>query len=57
MISGRYTYRGRAACPYFGQNDRVRCQACFQAVPVRSMALSVTTSLRTHAVSATLEAV
>jgi hypothetical protein len=26
-----------------GQNDRVRRQACFQAVPVRSMALSVTT--------------
>ena len=37
-----------------GQNDRVRCQACFQAVPVRSMALSVTTSLRMQAVSASL---
>src|SRR4051812_15100052 len=36
------------------QNDRVRCQACFQAVPVRSMALSVTTSLRMQAVSASL---
>ena len=36
------------------QNDRVRGQACFQAVPVRSMALSVTTSLRTQAVSASL---
>ena len=34
------------------QNDRVRGQACFQAVPVRSMALSVTTSLRMQAVSA-----
>src|SRR3954453_2170263 len=38
-----------------GQNDRVRCQACFQAVPVRSMALSVTTSLRMQAVSASFE--
>ena len=37
-----------------GRNDRVRCQACFQAVPVRSMALSVTTSLRMQAVSASL---
>ena len=37
-----------------GQNDRVRCQACFQAVPVRSTALSVTTSLRMQAVSASL---
>jgi hypothetical protein len=37
------------------QNDRVRCQACFQAVPVRSMALSVTTSLRMQAVSASFE--
>ena len=36
------------------QNDRVRCQACFQAVPVRNMALSVTTSLRMQAVSASL---
>ena len=36
------------------QNDRVRRQACFQAVPVRSMALSVTTSLRMQAVSASL---
>src|SRR3954454_1883546 len=36
------------------QNDRVRCQACFQAVPVRSMALSVTTSLRMQAASASL---
>src|SRR4051812_7517945 len=36
------------------QNDRVRFQACFQAVPVRSMALSVTTSLRMQAVSASL---
>ena len=33
-------------------NDRVWRQACFQAVPVRSMALSVTTSLRMQAVSA-----
>jgi hypothetical protein len=37
------------------QNDRVRCQACFQAVPVRNMALSVTTSLRMQAVSASFE--
>src|SRR4051794_31671577 len=37
-----------------GQNDRVRRQACFQAVPVRSTALSVTTSLRMQAVSASL---
>jgi transposase, IS30 family len=36
------------------RNDRVRRQACFQAVPVRSMALSVTTSLRMQAVSASL---
>jgi IS30 family transposase len=36
------------------QNDRVRSQACFQAEPVRSMALSVTTSLRMQAVSASL---
>ena len=36
------------------QNDRVRRQACFQAVPVRSTALSVTTSLRMQAVSASL---
>jgi IS30 family transposase len=36
------------------QNDRVRRQACFQAVPVRSMALSVTSSLRMQAVSASL---
>jgi IS30 family transposase len=36
------------------QNDRVRGQACFQVVPVRSMALSVTTSLRMQAVSASL---
>src|SRR4051794_18987622 len=35
-------------------NDRVRRQACFQAVPVRSTALSVTTSLRMQAVSASL---
>src|SRR4051794_2943503 len=38
-----------------GQNDRVWRQACFQAVPVRSMALSVTTSLRMQAVSASFE--
>ena len=37
------------------RNDRVRCQACFQGVPVRSMALSVTTSLRMQAVSASFE--
>jgi hypothetical protein len=37
------------------QNDRVWRQACFQAVPVRSMALSVTTSSRMQAVSASLE--
>src|SRR3954447_16423539 len=37
------------------QNDRVRRQACFQAVLVRSMALSVTTSLRMQAVSASFE--
>ena len=37
-----------------GRNDRVGRQACFQAVPVRSMALSVTTSLRMQAVSASL---
>ena len=36
------------------QNDRVRRQACFQAVPVRSTALSVTTSSRMQAVSASL---
>jgi IS30 family transposase len=36
------------------QNDRVRRQACFQAVLARSMALSVTTSLRMQAVSASL---
>ena len=36
------------------KNDRVHGQAGFQAVPVRSMALSVTTSLRTQAVSASL---
>jgi IS30 family transposase len=36
------------------QNDRVRCQACFQAVPVRSTASSVTTSSRMQAVSASL---
>jgi hypothetical protein len=35
-------------------NDRVGRQACFQAVLVRSMALSVTTSLRMQAVSASL---
>ena len=35
-------------------NDRVWRQACFQAVLVRSMALSVTTSLRMQAVSASL---
>src|SRR3954452_9062823 len=35
-------------------NDRVGRQACFHAVPVRSMALSVTTSLRMQAVSASL---
>jgi hypothetical protein len=34
-------------------NDRVGRQACFQVVLVRSMALSVTTSLRMQAVSAT----
>jgi hypothetical protein len=43
------------AFPVYGRNDRVRCQACFQAVPVRSMALSVTTSLRMQAVSASFE--
>ena len=37
-----------------GINDRVGRQACFQAVPVRSMALRITTSLRTQAVSASL---
>src|SRR5215218_2190067 len=36
------------------KNDRVRRQAGFQAAPVRSMALSVTTSLRMQAVSASL---
>jgi IS30 family transposase len=36
------------------QNDRVGRQACFQAVLVRSTALSVTTSLRMQAVSASL---
>ena len=40
--------------PILGQNDRVWRQACFQAVLVRSMALSVTTSLRMQAVSASL---
>ncbi len=44
-----YAFLNRA-----GQNDRVRRQACFQAVPVRSTALSVTTSLRMQAVSASL---
>src|SRR3954465_288307 len=37
-------------------SDRVRRQACFQAVLVRSIALSVTTSLRMQAVSASLAA-
>jgi IS30 family transposase len=36
------------------RNDRVGRQACFQAVLVRSTALSVTTSLRMQAVSASL---
>src|SRR5690349_9381814 len=36
------------------QNDRVGRQACFQAVSVRSMASSVTISLRMQAVSASL---
>src|SRR3954470_6611683 len=41
-------------CPLSVNNDRVRRQARFQAVLVRSMALSTTTSLRMHAVSASL---
>jgi transposase, IS30 family len=51
---------GCAMTTWFGdayaawQNERVRCQACFQAVLVRSRALSVTTSLRMQAVSASL---
>ena len=40
--------------PFIVKNDRVRRQACFQAVLVRSIALSVTTSLRMQAVSASL---
>ena len=40
--------------PFIVKNDRVRRQACFQAVLLRSMALSVTTSLRMQAVSASL---
>ena len=36
------------------ENDRVRRQACLQAVLVRSIALSVTTSLRMQAVNASL---
>jgi hypothetical protein len=35
-----------------GKNDRVRRQAGFQAALARSMALSVTTSLRMQAVGA-----
>jgi hypothetical protein len=40
--------------PLTVKNDRVRRQAGCQAVPVRSMALSVTTSLRMQAVNASL---
>jgi len=39
----------------YRDSDRVGRQACFQAVPVRSMALSVTTSLRMQAVSASFD--
>ena len=48
---------GTAGCNLtckFGQNDRVWRQACFQAVLVRSMALSVTIILRMQAVRASL---
>jgi hypothetical protein len=40
--------------PFVVKNDRVWRQACFQAALVRSMALSVTTSLRMQAVRASL---
>ena len=46
-------HRSRIQAPMV-VNDRVRRQACFQAVLVRSIALSVTTSLRMQAVNASL---
>jgi transposase InsO family protein len=48
------TLRGLTPYEFICKNDRVRRQACFQAVLARSMALSVTTSLRMQAVSASL---
>ena len=54
MTSEYWGHHTHLTFPFPVKNDRVRRQAGFQEVLLRSMALSVTTSLRMQAVNASL---